>query len=336
MSSNRKQIDRLNIKFQRVALFVGIILFIIKVAAYYLTKSNAILTDALEGLVNILGAAFGVFSMYYATRPSDQNHPYGHGKIEFISSGFEGALVLLAGVSMVAKSSYSFLYPQVISISSMGIGLVALAGVINYALGWLMVKQGKSGNSVQLQAGGKHLLSDGYSTAGLLIGLIVVWLTGLNFLDNVLAIVLGVLISVTGFKIIRKSIAGVMDEADPEQLDKVAKVLELKRNPAWVDIHNFKIVRYGSKLHLDVHLTLPWYYSLKDSHDEVNALESVLEAVFENDLEASIHAEPCLPVSCGICSLDFCAHRQSKFEKRVPWDKNYIYEDKHHQMNMLK
>lgn len=330
MDSNRQSIDKSNLKFQRIALILGIVLFGLKLTAYLVTKSNAILTDALEGLVNILGAAFGLFSLYYATLPRDENHPYGHGKIEFISSGFEGGLILVAGFSMVVKAGYSFFYPNSVTINFLGISLVVIAGILNSVMGWSMVKQGEKVNSIQLQSGGKHLLSDGYSTAGLIAGLGIVWLTGINALDNVLAIILGIVISVTGIKIIRKSIAGVMDEADPEQLIQVASVLENKRKAAWVDIHNFRIVRYGSRFHLDAHLTLPWYFSLKDSHDEVNELEAVLNDVFEKDVEASIHTEPCIPSSCEICSFSPCSHRQHDFVKRISWEGNHIYTDEHH------
>ena len=330
MSTNRVQTDQLNIKFQRIALWVGVVLFGIKFSAYWVTNSNAILTDALEGLVNILGAAFGVFSLYYATLPKDQNHPYGHGKIEFISSGFEGGLILVAGASMIGKAGYSFFYPEEVFINALGMGLVVLAGVVNSIMGWSMVAQGEKVNSIQLQAGGKHLLSDGYSTAGLVVGLAIVWITGVQMLDNVLAIVLGIIISVTGIKIIRKSIAGVMDEADPKQLKKVAEVLEKERRSAWVDIHNFRMVRYGAKLHLDAHLTLPWYYSLKEAHDEVDALEALLDTFFDNDIEASIHTEPCLPPSCEICDLKECSFRKYPFVKSIPWDSDHIYTEEHH------
>lgn len=332
MTEIREKVDKENIKFQRIALILGLVMLALKVGAYQLTNSNAILTDALEGLVNILAAGFGLFSLYYATLPSDKNHPYGHGKIEFISSGFEGGLILFAGASMVAKAGYSFFYPEEITINSLGLVLVSIAGLINYAMGFAMVKRGKEVNSVQLKSGGKHLISDGYSTVGLLVGLAIVWITGIDLLDNVLAIILGLVISVTGYKIIRESISGIMDEADPEQIIKVSNVLENERKPAWVDIHNFRLVRYGAKIHLDAHLTLPWYYSLKESHDEVNALEKVLENAFQKDVEASIHTEPCLPKSCEICELGNCPERKFLFVKKVAWNANHILENEHHRV----
>ncbi len=332
MPQKRNKTDKLNLVFQRIALGVSLILFGIKSIAYLLTNSNAILTDALEGLVNILGAGFGLFSLYYATLPSDKNHPYGHGKIEFISAGFEGILILVAGVAMILKSGYSFFYPQEVDITVFSIILVIVAGAINYLMGFSMVKQGKKVNSVQLQAGGKHLITDGYTTLGLIIGLAVVYITELDFLDNVLAAMLGIIISVTGIRIIRGSFGGVMDEADPNQIEIVAKILESNRRPAWVDIHNLKLVRYGPKLHLDAHITLPWYYNLNDAHKEVDMLEQVLENVFHNDIEASIHSEPCLPTSCEICELQNCEHRGSEFVKRVEWNANHILEDEHHKI----
>jgi cation diffusion facilitator family transporter len=330
MDSVRYQKDQANLRFQKIALVVSVVLFTLKVIAYYVTNSNAILTDALEGLVNILGSAVGVFSLYYATLPRDRNHPYGHGKIEFLSSGFEGGLILIAGGSMILKAIYSFFYPENVDVNWLGMSLIAIAGVINYILGFSMVRQGESVNSVQLQAGGKHLISDGYSTLGLIIGLGIVWATGYEFLDNVLAAALGAIILFTGYKIIRQSISGIMDEADEEQIGKVAKVLQDKRRPSWVDIHNFRIVRYGAKLHMDAHLTLPWYYTLKASHDEVDKLELVLADAFQNDVEASIHTEPCVPRSCEICALKNCKERIGAFVKHVTWDSDHILDDEHH------
>lgn len=327
---NRSGVELANLKYQRLALVLGIVLFALKSTAYFITNSNAILTDALEGLVNIMGAGFGLFSLYYATLPKDSNHPYGHGKIEFISSGFEGGLILVAGTSMIGKAIYTFFYPEEVTLNFVGITLVVVAGILNAIMGLAMVRQGEKVNSVQLQAGGKHLLSDGYSTAGLIGGLIIVWWTNLMVLDNVLAILLGGMISITGIKIIRKSIAGVMDEADPEQLNKVADVLRNKRRQEWVDIHNVKIVKYGAKIHLDAHFTLPWYFSLKESHEEVDRLEEILSEVFEKDMEASIHTEPCIISSCNICLLQECEHRKSEFVKKIPWDGDHLVGEEHH------
>ncbi|MGB0390951.1 MAG: cation diffusion facilitator family transporter [Salibacteraceae bacterium] len=330
MSQKRSQVEQENLKFQKVALLLGVVLFGLKSAAYIITNSNAILTDALEGLVNILGAGFGLFSLYYATLPKDENHPYGHGKIEFISSGFEGGLILVAGVSMIAKAIYTFFFPEEINMNLLGISLVVIAGILNTIMGWSMQKQGEKVNSVQLQAGGKHLLSDGYSTGGLILGLTIVWATDVVALDNVLAILLGVIISVTGVKIIRKSIAGVMDEADPDQLNQVATIVNEQRASCWVDMHNLKIVRYGAKIHLDAHLTLPWFFSLQESHEQVNVLEEVLNKAFDNAVEASIHMEPCLPKSCSICQFTSCTFRKDEMVKKIEWNGSHLYSSKHH------
>lgn len=327
----RQNLDKVNIRFQRIALLVGVVLLVAKLIAYFVTNSNAILTDALEGFVNILGAAFGLFSLYYATLPRDRNHPYGHGKIEFISSGFEGGLILFAGVSMLAKAIYTFFFPEQVTINTLGLMLVGFAGVVNFGMGRLMVIQGEKANSIQLEAGGKHLISDGYSTVGLLIGLGIVWISGLDVLDNVLAVILGVIISTTGYKIIRKSISGIMDEADPALIDRVAEVLDQNRQPTWVDIHNFRIVRYGAKNHMDAHLTVPWFFTMKEAHDEVGKLEAVLAEVYQEDLEPNIHTEPCLSQSCKICEFQDCRERQFSFVKKITWNAEHILDDKHHE-----
>lgn len=331
-STKQPSFDQVNYTYQKWVLLIGLILLAFKLGAYFLTNSNAILTDALEGIANIAGAALGLFSVYYATLPSDKNHPYGHGKIEYLSSGFEGSLIAIAGLSMIGRAIYSFWVPNEISFEYEAIILVTVAGIINYIMGVFMVKQGKKAKSVQLQAGGKHLISDGYTTAGLLLGLTLIWLTKLTFLDNVLAIFLGAFICWEGFKILRKSVAGVMDEANIDLVDEVASVIQENRAEKWVDVHNFKLVQYGARIHLDAHLTLPYFLSLKEAHAETDLFEEVVADNFSAPIEFSIHTEPCISSSCAICTYQECTHRQSKFVKKIAWNSTYILKNEHHKV----
>ncbi len=325
--------SEINIRFQKIALIVSLGLFGIKMLAYYITNSNAILTDGLEGLVNIAGAAFGLYSLYYTAMPKDPNHPYGHGKIEFLSSGFEGILILIAGVSMILKAVYNTFYPVEMTMTWEAIALVAFAGLANYTMGKYMISQGKKSNSVQLVAGGKHLVSDWISSIGLLAGLVIIYLTDIEMLDNLIAAIFGIIISVTGFRIVRESLAGVMDEADPALLDKITATLQKNRKPEWVDVHNMRVVKYGPDIHLDAHVTLPWYYSLEKAHEEVTKLEQILEKCFDRKIESSLHMEPCNSESCRICLLENCEHRVNPFEKKLHWNTPHLVSDTHHSID---
>lgn len=326
------KVEKRNIAYQQFALGLGILLFAVKFSAFYLTKSNSILTDAIEGLANVLGAAFGLFAMYYANQPRDLNHPYGHGKIEFLSSGFEGALVLVAGVSMIIKSTYALFIPHDVTMNLTGLLLVLVAGLLNFVLGKFMISQGEKTDSLQLQAGGFHLVSDGYTTAGLLVGMSIVWLTDYEWLDNAIAIALGAMISVSALKIIKKATDGILDKSDVNLIEKIAKKMQANRAMEWVDLHHVRIVKYGAFYHMDAHLTLPWYFTLEQAHAQVDAFEDGLKNVGDKKIEPAIHFEPCNPNSCAICKLSSCTERTSEFVKEVVWDKSHILEDRHHSL----
>ncbi len=321
---------RSNIKLQSIAVSVGIALMLLKFGAFFITHSNAILTDALESIINVVAGAFALYSLILAAKPSDRDHPYGHGKVEFLSSGLEGFLILIAGISILVKSVYDLIFPHEVHRLEEGILLVAISGFVNYVLGRVLLRRGKKHHSETMIADGKHLLSDAYTTAGLLTGLAIVYVTKLVWIDSVIAIGFGLLITVTGFRLLRKSISGIMDEADFEVLKKVVDVLVSARKNNWVDIHNMRVIKYGSVLHIDSHLTLPWYFTLKESHNEVKAVEAAVNDNLERKVEFFIHTDPCIPSSCRICQLDSCKVRQQNFEGKVEWNLDSLLRNRKH------
>ena len=209
---------RENIRLQLFVVLVGVVLLLAKFVAYFLTNSNAILTDALESIINVVAGGFSLYSLVLSARPRDENHPYGHGKIEFIAATLEGSLILVAGAVIIFKSGYNLFEPQTLSRLDVGIMLTAVAGLINFAVGYFTQRRGEQANSLVLIAGGKHLKTDAYSTVGIVVGLVLLYFTGLVWLDSVVAIIFGGIICYTGYKIIRSSVAGIMDEADFELL----------------------------------------------------------------------------------------------------------------------
>lgn len=313
-----------------MAVLVGLVLMAIKFGAYFLTHSNAILTDALESIVNVIAGSFALYSLWLAAHPRDENHPYGHGKVEFISAGVEGALISIAGLIIFGKSIYNFIYPQEIYQLDYGVAIVAAAGVVNFGLGWFLVKKGKEHRSITLQADGKHLMSDGWSSFGLVIGLGIILLTGINWIDNVVAMLFGCVIMYSGIKLVRSSVAGIMDEADIELMKELVQILNLNRRENWIDIHNLRIIKYGSNLHIDAHVTLPYYLNLQEVHDELEAIDHIVTGYFGEHTEFFLHPDPCIPSSCPICIKTDCKVRRHELTHREEWTLENVMKNKKH------
>ncbi len=331
MSIKRHQVEfKKKILIMRRVLFVGSLLTIFKFIAWYLTKSNAVLTDALESIINIIAASFGLFSLIYASRPKDENHPYGHGKMEFFAVGFEGALICFAGIGMLYKAILSFSDPVLIKSLDIGLSITAFTAIVNYIMGRYMVKMGNKMHSTTLIADGQHLISDTISSVVLLVGLALMLITGEKLIDGILTIALGLYILFVGYRLLRNSMAGLMDETDFDKIIEIVNVLNEERKPKWIDVHNLRIVKYGASLHVDLHLTLPWYDDLKTSHDEVKSLETVVNKHFQNRVEFFIHTDPCLPLACEICTLSECQVRVNPFKRKLTWDLPLLMKNKPH------
>ena len=258
-----------NIAFQKWIAFVGVLLFVGKIIAWKLTNSDAVFSDAMESIVNVISAFMGLYSLYLAAKPRDENHPYGHGKVEFVTSAIEGSLISIAGVMIIYEGTNSLISGKVLGKLDLGIWITAATAVINYVVGYISIQKGKKENSIVLVSSGKHLQSDTITTLGVVTSLILVYFTDLVWIDSVVALILGIYIITIGYKIIRKSLSGIMDEADPELLNKLATFLNQNRKKEWIDIHNVKIQQFGSRLHIDAHITLPWYFELRTAHDEM-------------------------------------------------------------------
>ena len=321
---------RENLKLQWVIAVVGVVLFLAKVVAWYLTNSVAVLTDALESIVNVISGFVGLYSLYLSAQPRDENHPYGHGKAEFVSAAIEGTLIFVAGLVIVYEGVRNLLAPPELGKLDAGLILVGATALVTYGLGVWAVRRGNRTNSAVLVASGRHLQTDTYSTLGIILGLVLVMVTDLVWVDSVVALLFAVLIMVTGYKIVRGSLAGIMDEADEELLKKVVAKLEASRSPRWVDLHNLRIIKYGDTLHLDCHLTVPWYLNVHEAHQEIEALAEVVRTHFGDRVELFVHTDGCLDFSCAICSLSDCPVRKAAFVRRVGWTVENIAKNHKH------
>ncbi len=298
-----------------------------------MTSSLAIFTDAMESIVNIVAGFLGLFSLNLSAKPRDSDHPYGHGKVEFLSAGVEGSLVIIAGFFIIYKAVQSFFYPHEIAKLDIGIYLIAFTAVVNFIVGKICISTGKRNHSLQLIAGGKHLVTDTYSTSAILAGLLIIYFTGYVLIDSVIACIVAVLIIYTGYKIVRVSIAGIMDEADEKLLKDIVLLLNKNRKENWIDLHNMRIIKYGSTLHCDCHLTVPWYLNVNEAHQEIEALGSLIKNEFGEAVELFVHSDPCRDYSCQICHKQNCMVRQHNFEKRITWTIKNISKDAKHDSN---
>lgn len=319
-----------NLQLQKWVAAISVLLLITKFIAYYLTNSVSILTDALESIVNVVAGFIGLYSLYVSAMPRDINHPYGHGKAEFLSAAIEGTLITSAGLIIIYKAVRSLISPVELQKLDYGIYLVAATAVINYVMGFVTAAKGKKNNSLALIASGKHLQSDSYTTFGIIAGLLLIFITGYRWIDPAVAIIFGSLIIYTGYKILRKSVAGIMDEADIELLKKIVSLLNSNRRENWVDLHNLRVIKYGAILHIDCHLTVPWYLNVHEAHDEVDALSSWVRKEFGESVELFVHVDGCLPFSCKVCNKQNCNVRKHNFEKRIDWTLENVLQNKKH------
>lgn len=322
--------SKTNFTFQKTVAIVGIALFIGKLIAWHLTNSDAVFSDAMESIVNIIAGFMGLYSLYLAAKPKDIDHPYGHGKVEFVTSGIEGAMIIFAGVIILVQAVDSLLHGNVPKKLDWGMLIIAITAVINFLMGYISVKKGIRENSLVLQSSGKHLQSDTLTTLGVVISLILVYLTKIYWIDAAVALIFGGYIMFVGYKIIRKALSGIMDEADQELLSKMAKILNENRKREWIDIHNTRIQQHGSGLHIDAHLTLPWYFELRKAHEEMEETYKLISENSSRAIEFNFHLDDCKPFSCEICQLSECQVRQRPFVKKIEWDENNISQvDKH-------
>ncbi len=313
-----------------LSLCVSVLLMMAKFVAFFITNSNAILTDAAESVVNVLASSFAFYSIYLATQPKDKNHPYGHGKVEFFAVFLEGALIVLAGLLILIKSAYNLWFGNTVSQLYNGAAIVAMTGLVNLLVGTYLIKTGKTHRSLTLQADGKHLLTDAVSSGGLVLGILIVQFTQYFWLDSVISILLGGYIIMNGYKLTRRSVAGLMDEIDVNILNEVVQVMQQHRQDCWIDVHNLRAQQYGDDLHIDCHVTLPFYFELTRVHREISDIDQLINKSVERKTELFIHADPCLPACCSYCKVQNCPARSAPFVAEIEWKLDNLTKNKKH------
>jgi cation diffusion facilitator family transporter len=236
----------------------------------------------------------------------------------------------MAGLLILFKSIYAIFYPHVITNISEGAIIIGATGLINLLLGLYLINSGKKLNSITLQADGKHLLTDAVSSAGLVAGLILISFTGIFVLDSLLSMALGCYVCYSGYRLVRKSVGGLMDESDLTKVEAIIAVLQANRQSSWIDVHNLRTQQYGSDLHIDCHITLPYYFDLNQAHEQVSAIDALVNNHIFEDTEFFIHTDPCIPQCCHYCRMENCMVRGEAQQKDILWTADRVVKNQKH------
>ena len=260
----------------RLSLAVGVLVFAAKVAAWIVTGSVAVFSDAMESIVNVVAALLLVWSLRMAAQPADRDHPYGHGKAEFLSAGVEGALIIVAALLIGVQALRNLVVGSVPERLDTGMALVAGASLVNGVLGVHLVRVGRRTGSLALHADGRHILTDVLTSAGVLLGLLAVRVTGIHWLDPAVALAVALNIVREGWTLVRRALGGLLDEADEALLGRLALVFDGARPPEWIDVHGLRAWRSGAEAHVDLHLVVPRYFDAERLHRLQEAIEARL------------------------------------------------------------
>lgn len=301
--------QRSRIRLALLSIGAGICVLGLKYLAFVLSGSVALKSDAIESIVNVVAAVFALGAVIFAGRPADKEHPYGHGKIEHFSAAFEGGLISLAAAFILLEAARGLIYG--VELKDLGRGLLVnlAAGGLNGMLGWLLLTQGRKKRSKALEADGHHILSDFWTTMGIAAGLLAVKLTGLRWLDPFMALVVGLLLARTGFRLVKESSQALLDMEDPDVLRKVLAAMNGVRSWDIIAVHEMRTFRSGRYTHVDVHIVVPEFYPVRQAHDLCEAFgEKALEAAAIEG-EVHTHVDPCGRLYCARCPAKACAIR---------------------------
>ena len=307
---------------------IGLALMVAKFYIFHLTQSSAVLSDALESIINVTASAFAAVSILVAAKPPDMEHPYGHGKIEYFSAGFEGALIMIAAIGIFKTGYAHIINPASLPRLGTGLLLLTLTGLFNLFLGIFLIKIGHRTTSLTLIADGKHILTDVYTSIGVILGLVLVHFTGWMWLDGIVACIVGINILVTGGKLVTHAFEGLMDSSDPDLLDEISALLNVHRNSYWIDIHQLRAWRSGNHIHMDFHLVLPRNFSLIETHREIKAIEGIMANQFDGRASVLVHPDPCKDPHCPICQRYNCSIRTEQPQKKSHWSRDQLVQKK--------
>ncbi len=298
------------------ALFVSVLLTAIKFVGWRLTLSQAVYSDFLESIVNITAGVVAIFVIRFSSRPADQGHPYGHGKIEYFSATFEGGLVVFAAFMILVEAIPSLLNSRPFQSLGLGAAIVFGCGLVNLGLGYWLKRFGLRIGSPALAANGEHIMSDFYTSAGVTAGLAIASWTGLNWLDPVVAIAVGLQLIWTGYRVVRRSVGSLLDEEDREILGNLTEALQKVDFGGIIQIHRTRVMRSGRFHHIDAHAVIPEFWNIAEAHDRTELFEKRLLEYYPQQADLRLHMDPCRRQYCIRCDVPDCPIRAAAFERR--------------------
>ena len=324
---------RMNYECERTIAIVGAILMISKFVAFFITGSVSIFTDAMESIVNVVAGIIGVYALWLCLHPADNEHPYGHGKVELISSIIEGMMILFAGILIIIEAAERFLNPADVRQIDVGLVIVVIAAAVNFAMGMNAIRKGKANGSIALEASGRHLCTDTYSSVGIIIGLGLMYILGLMghdvwWIDPVTAVIFGVFIIYTGINVMLKSGGRIMDAADRELLVEVTRAFNHVRVPEIIDIHHLRVVSYGALVHIDAHMVVPEDVTMKRVDEIRGYIINEIVRVIGPGADITIQAESCDCASCAHCAEVDCHDRKAGYANMVKFNLGTVTSEK--------
>ena len=313
-----------NFRIMLASFLAGIGLMSLKFYGFWITGSSAILSDALESIINVVASGFGLGSIWISAKPADESHPYGHGKIEFFSAGFEGALIVTAAFGIFVEGVKQIWTPQALSHLEVGLFFLLAAGLGNLVLGLGLLRVSRRTKSLVLEADGKHLLTDVFTSGAVLLGLVVVYFSDWFRFDGIIACIAGTNIVFWGVGLVKQAIGGLMHTSDPVLLNEICDLLARHRKDLWIDVHRLRAWRAGRLVHVDFHLILPRDIPLEDGHREVKQLEEVFNRHFGGISDILIHLDPCLEPECPVCEHAGCDLRHETNIHQKIWNRQTL------------
>lgn len=275
----------------RLSLAVGVLMLAGKSAAYWLTGSAAILSDAAESVIHVVAVGFATFALWLSTKPANQRFPFGYERISFFSAGFEGALIALAALTIIYAAVDKWLAGIPLERVGSGMLLVLAASLINAGLGWYLIRVGRRNRSLILEANGKHVLTDCWTSFGVVAGLVLVMLTGWKHFDPICAIVVALNILWSGGKLVWRSVGGLLDYSEPEVAAKLHGELDALCEEAGIRYHGLRHRSTGHRLIVHVHLLFPFATPVGDAHRIATDIEERLARSLDSPADIVTHLE---------------------------------------------
>lgn len=312
-----------------LSIAAGVVICGIKFAGYLATGSSAIFSDAVESVNNILAALVSAFAVWQSARSPDRDHPFGRGRLEYFSAGFEGGLIALAGILILYEAAPRLFTGVTLTRLDAGLALTALGSGLNAALGWILVRVGRRRNSAALIADGMHVYSDVLTSLGLLLGLGLVYLTGWNVLDPLLAIGMALWLLYAGGRIVLGSFHRLMDRVSPATLAAVVAALATVRRPEMILPHRLRLRETGPQLEADFHLIAPRFLTIEDLHRIELEIGAGLIRSLGRPLDLLIHSDPCADEHCFACEMGNCPVRAEERRASALWRDYVLTADPH-------